>query len=149
MERRNFFRTMMLAAASGATIFSARGKASAATHVSKVVYHLDDVAKVNFVVENNMTQHITGVGGPKNVKMALVVLGPALASFKWSGADAGMAGKLQELHSQGVELNACSNTMKKMNITLKDLLPGFIPAVNGGNVRLVELQNHGYAYLRP
>ncbi len=149
MERRGFFRAVMLAAAGGAALVSTRSEASPASGKSKVVYHLDDLSKVNFVVENNMTQHITGVGGPKNITMALVVLGPALAAFKWDGADAGMAGKLAELHAQGVQLNACANTMHKMKITLKDLLPGFISAPKGGNVRLVELQTQGFAYLRP
>jgi intracellular sulfur oxidation DsrE/DsrF family protein len=39
--------------------------------------------------------------------------------------------------------------MKATNITLKDLLPGFISADRGGVVRLAELQAQGYVYLRP
>ena len=39
--------------------------------------------------------------------------------------------------------------MKSQNITLKDLLPGFIVAERGGVVRIAELQSQGYVYLRP
>jgi intracellular sulfur oxidation DsrE/DsrF family protein len=39
--------------------------------------------------------------------------------------------------------------MISQNITLKDLLPGFISAEKGGVVRLAELQSQGYLYLRP
>jgi uncharacterized protein len=39
--------------------------------------------------------------------------------------------------------------MKSQNITLKDLLPGFVSADRGGVVRLAELQSQGYLYLRP
>ncbi len=48
-----------------------------------------------------------------------------------------------------IELAACGNTMKAQNITLKDLLPGFVSAEKGGVVRLAELQSQGYLYLRP
>ncbi len=49
----------------------------------------------------------------------------------------------------GLQLNACINTMQAQDVTLKDLLPGFIVADKGGVVRLAELQAQGYAYLRP
>jgi len=39
--------------------------------------------------------------------------------------------------------------MKSQNITLRDLLPGFVSAESGGVVRLAELQSRGYLYLRP
>jgi intracellular sulfur oxidation DsrE/DsrF family protein len=39
--------------------------------------------------------------------------------------------------------------MKSQNVTLKDLLPGFVSADKGGVVRIAELQSQGYLYLRP
>jgi len=48
-----------------------------------------------------------------------------------------------------VELSACGNTMRAQNVTLKNLLPGFVSAEQGGVVRLAELQAEGYAYRRP
>jgi intracellular sulfur oxidation DsrE/DsrF family protein len=39
--------------------------------------------------------------------------------------------------------------MRAQNVTLKNLLPGFVSAEQGGVVRLAELQAEGYAYLRP
>ena len=49
----------------------------------------------------------------------------------------------------GLELAACGNTVTSQNVSLKDLLPGFISAEKGGVVRLAELQSQGYLYLRP
>ena len=49
----------------------------------------------------------------------------------------------------GLELATCGNTVTSQNISLKDLLPGFISAEKGGVVRLAELQSQGYLYLRP
>jgi intracellular sulfur oxidation DsrE/DsrF family protein len=53
------------------------------------------------------------------------------------------------MRKSGLQLNACINTMRGQNVTLKDLLPGFIVADKGGVVRLAELQSQGYVYLRP
>jgi intracellular sulfur oxidation DsrE/DsrF family protein len=39
--------------------------------------------------------------------------------------------------------------MRSQNVTLKDLLPGFVAAERGGVVRIAELQSQGYLYLRP
>jgi uncharacterized protein len=39
--------------------------------------------------------------------------------------------------------------MRAQNVTLEDLLPGFVVADKGGVVRLAQLQADGYAYLRP
>lgn len=49
----------------------------------------------------------------------------------------------------GLQLAACGNTMKAQNLTLNDLLPGFVVADRGGVVRIAELQSIGYLYLRP
>jgi intracellular sulfur oxidation DsrE/DsrF family protein len=39
--------------------------------------------------------------------------------------------------------------MISQNVTLRDLLPGFVSADKGGVVRLAELQAQGYQYIRP
>jgi intracellular sulfur oxidation DsrE/DsrF family protein len=53
------------------------------------------------------------------------------------------------MNKSGLQLNACINTMRAQEVTLKDLLPGFIVADKGAVVRLAELQSQGYVYLRP
>jgi intracellular sulfur oxidation DsrE/DsrF family protein len=39
--------------------------------------------------------------------------------------------------------------MRALNLTLKDLLPGFVVADKGGVVRIAQLQSQGFIYLRP
>jgi intracellular sulfur oxidation DsrE/DsrF family protein len=58
------------------------------------------------------------------------------------------AHETSRLHHDGRSL-ASGNTMKSQNGTLKDLLPSFVGADQGGVVRLAELQAQGYFYLRP
>jgi intracellular sulfur oxidation DsrE/DsrF family protein len=39
--------------------------------------------------------------------------------------------------------------MKAQEVTLKELLPGFVVNEAGGVVRIAELQSMGYVYLKP
>jgi intracellular sulfur oxidation DsrE/DsrF family protein len=114
----------------------------------KVVYHLNDLDKVNFVI-GNIQNHFDGVGGPDNVTIALVVHGQTLRAFHANSANPNLSRHVGQFSKVGVELAACGNTMKSQNITLADLLPGFVSADKGGVVRIAELQSQGYLYLRP
>jgi hypothetical protein len=131
----------------------AASRASAATEKPapsrlKVVYHLSDLDKVNFVL-GNIQNHIDGVGGPDNVTIALVIHGQALRAFHAASANPDISKRVGQFSKAGLEFAACGNTMKSQNVGLKDLLPGFIAAEKGGVVRIAELQSQGYLYLRP
>ncbi|NLS70734.1 hypothetical protein E3H11_17780 [Bradyrhizobium brasilense] len=130
----------------------AASRAGAATEAPpqklKVVYHLDDLDKVNFVI-GNIQNHLDGVGGPGNVTIALVVHGRALKAFHAAAANPELSKHVARFAKDGIEFAACGNTMKSQNIGLADLLPGFVAAERGGVVRLAELQSQGYLYLRP
>ncbi len=114
----------------------------------KVVYHVDELEKVPFAL-GNIENHIKGVGGPDKVEIILVVHGPALKAFEKAGIDEKILGRVSALQKGGVEVEACGNTIKKDNVTLKDLPEGFVQIDQGGVVRLAELQHQGYIYIRP
>ena len=149
MNRRNILWSAVsaLGAAFGASHAQAATDASAGKKL-KVVYHLSEAEKVNFVL-GNIQNHIDGVGGPEHVTLALVIHGPALKAFHTAQANPDLSKRVSEFSKDGVELAACGNTMKAQNVTLKELLPGFVSAEKGGVVRLAELQSQGYLYLRP
>ncbi|WP_166304117.1 DsrE family protein [Bradyrhizobium sp. 2S1] len=134
----------------GAAFAASRANAATAAPPQKlkVVYHLDDLDKVNFVI-GNIQNHLDGVGGPDNVTIALVVHGQALKAFHSAGANPVLAKRVGQFTGSGIELAACRNTMKSQNIGLKDLLPGFVAAERGGVVRLAELHSQSYLYLGP
>lgn len=149
MNRRNILWSTV--SALGAAFAASRAKAATDATTSnklKVVYHLSDAEKVNFVL-GNIQNHINGVGGPDHVTIALVVHGPALKAFQLAQANPDISRRIGGFSKDGIELAACGNTMKAQNITLTDLLPGFVNAEKGGVVRLAELQSQGYLYLRP
>jgi intracellular sulfur oxidation DsrE/DsrF family protein len=148
MHRRNILAAIL---AGGGGLFAAATqsrRAQATPDKSKVVYHLSDLDKVHFVI-GNIKNHYEGVGGPEKVTIALVVHGPALKAFRTASASRDVVRRVGAFHKEGLELNACGNTMAAQKVTLDDLLPGFIKADKGGVVRLAELQSQGYVYLRP
>jgi uncharacterized protein len=149
MHRRNILWGAI--SAFGAALFASRASAATEPTASaklKVVYHLNDLDKVSFVL-GNIQNHLDGVGGPDHVTLALVVHGQALRAFHSAAANPDLAKRVGQFSKAGLELAVCGNTMKSQNVTLKDLLPCLIVAERGGVVRIAELQSQGYLYLRP
>ena len=117
----------------------------------RVVYHLDDagVEKAKAVL-GNIVNHVDGVGGWTNIEaLELVVHEAALKTFVTKDMDPAVRGLLDRLQTQGLALGACGNTMQRMNITLEQLPEGTKRLPQGGVVRVMELQEAGYAYIRP
>ena len=117
----------------------------------RVVYHLTEpgVEKARAVL-GNIVNHVNGVGGWDHVEaLELVVHGQALKSFVTKDMDPALRGALDRLQTQGLALGACGNTMKGMNLTLEQLPEGTKPLPQGGVVRVMELQEAGYVYIRP
>jgi uncharacterized protein len=50
---------------------------------------------------------------------------------------------------EGTQFNACGNTMTTFKIKKEDLPAGTIVVEQGGVVRLAQLQEKGYSYIRP
>jgi uncharacterized protein len=149
MHRRSILSAVFSALGAGLVASRANAATDAAAPARlKVVYHLSDLDKVNFVL-GNIQNHFDGVGGPDNVTIALVVHGQALRAFHLASANPDITRRVGQFSRAGLELAACGNTMKSQKITLQDLLPGFVNADRGGVVRIAELQSQGYLYLRP
>jgi uncharacterized protein len=117
----------------------------------KVVYHLNEAGldKAKSVL-GNIENHIRGVGGPDHIEaLELVVHGAALRNFVTASMDVALRGALDRLQIQGLAVGACGNTMKAFNVTLEQLPHGTRPLPQGGVVRVMELQEQGFVYMRP
>lgn len=114
----------------------------------QVVYHVADPEKVAFAL-GNIRNHIEGMGGPEKVEIVLVVHGPGLKAFQELQAEPRVKEGVAALREDGVEFEACGNTLKALGVELFDLLPGFEKVDQGGVVRIAQLQEKGYIYIRP
>ena len=115
----------------------------------KIFYHLDEpgVERAKAVLVN-IENHVSVVGWKNIEAFELVVHGPALRTFLAKDMDPDVRGKLETLLAGGLRFDACQNTMARQKIELKDLIEGVTP-VPSGVVRVMELQEAGYAYIRP
>lgn len=138
-----FLKPMMFAAA-----LAVVGIAAQAQEKLKVVYHVSEIGRVGFAL-GNMQNHIDGVGGPENVELVLVAHGPALKAFHDLLADPQISQRVSALQEQGVDFEACGNTMSAQAVSLSDLLENFVRRDEGCVVRISELQSQGYMYIRP
>ena len=117
----------------------------------KIVYHLDEpgVEKAKAVL-GNIRNHIKGVKGWENIEaLELVVHGAALKTFLKKDMDPEVKRALEVLQTEGMQFGACGNTIQGLKITLADVAQGAKELPQGGVVRVMELQEQGYAYIRP
>jgi intracellular sulfur oxidation DsrE/DsrF family protein len=135
-------------AGSAAVAVSASTAGAAKDGVQKVVYHLSEPTRVNFVL-GNIKNHIAGKGGPDRIRIVLVIHGPALASFVTSKTSPDIALQIEGRARDGVSFVACGNTMKGQQLALSDMPDGFEIAEEGGVTRIADLQSEGYIYIRP
>ncbi len=124
------------------------GYQSYADEKLKVVYHVSELEKVPFVL-NNIKNHIKGVGGSDNVEIVLVTHGPSAKAFHNENVTEKVSSLVDELQVEGVAFNMCGNTMRVLDYELDNVLPGFVRRDEGGVVRIAELQSKGYLYIRP
>ena len=141
--RRNFLRWATLAAASGVS-----AAASAESGENKVVYHLDDREKIAFAL-GNIQNHFQAFEDGGKVVIAVVIIGEPLGDFRLGAEHERTTAKLRGLVEKGLTPYACVHTMAWLKLTLADLAPGFQVAEKGGVVKLAELQQRGFAYIRP
>ena len=124
-----------------------RGEQIAAGPQHRVVMHLNSGdEKVQRGALNNI-RHLYQEVGREHLQVELVVHGAGLALL--IKGTTGFGSELAQLKNEyGVQVTACSNTMKAMNVTREQLLDEVgdtVPAM----VRLMERQEQGWAYIKP
>ena len=82
VSRRSLLFRLFPGLAGGAATAAMPAVAAASTvdSVQKVVYHLSEPTRINFVM-GNIRNHIAGKGGPDKIRIVLVIHGPALEAF--------------------------------------------------------------------
>ena len=93
----------------------------------------------------NNAQNLLNFYGPDKVVIEVVAYGPGLRTlFKESTNSK----RIQRMSDQGITFSACANTMKAMGRQEQSLIK-VAKVVPGGVVRLTELQEAGWTYIRP
>ena len=116
-------------------------KHHALLQVSEANPHLWTLALNNAA---NLVQYF----GQDKVQVVVVSYGPGLKMLLHNSRD---AKRIASLSAEGVEFDACHNTMEHMKRKIGHL-PKLVPSaviVPAGVVRIMQLEEHGYDYIKP
>ena len=115
----------------------------------KAFFHLNEGdPKKTSAVLTNMQNYVDVVGWQNIEALELVVHGPGLRPFIAKTIDPEVRGKVEALLTGGMKMGACQITLKRQNIKPEELIEG-LPPIPSGVVRVMELQEKGYAYIKP
>lgn len=81
-------------------------------------------------------------------KLIMLFNGPAVTLLGKDKMSNDHAEAIASLQTKKVEFQVCNNALEKFEVSPESIIDGFtvIPA---GIVTLIELQNRGYAYIKP
>ncbi|MCG6870699.1 MAG: DsrE family protein [Gammaproteobacteria bacterium] len=130
-----------------AAVLTLGAGAALADAKNKVVIQVSSADEVTQKIAlNNANNLKKGLGD--DVDVEIVAYGPGLSLLTVGGKQ---SERVPNLAMQGIAFSACGNTMK--GITKKtgktpELVEG-VKVVPGGVMRIMQLQQQGYAYIRP
>lgn len=117
--------------------------------VHKMVFQMNaDDPQLWSLMLNNINNIITEMG-KDHVDIKVVSYGPGINMFRKDKSSVlDRLESLKKLAGKGVEYTVCSNTMKAMGVDRREIVE-LVDDLYPGIVRIVELQERGYVYLRP
>ena len=128
-------------------MFSAQLSADSHTKNKLVIQVSTDDPRTQKIALNNAV-NMQKLYGIDNIQIEIVAYGPGLGLMT---TKSGQADRVTSLAMQDIIFSACGNTMKKVakkTGEMPELLEG-VGQVTGGVARIMELQQQGYAYIRP
>ena len=138
-----------------AVLFSAphitASSATAAGKVHKVAIHIDENDKARMTMALNNAENIDKYYKSKGekVEIEIVAYGPGLHMFRDDTSPVKSRIAAMSLGMDNIQFSACGNTHRKMSKKKKVVLISEAKLVPSGVVRLIELQEKGWSYVRP
>ena len=132
----------------GIMLLGMAGNATAAGSHRLVIQVSTDDARTQKIALNNAV-NLQKVYGIDNVDIEIVAYGPGLGLLTKKSKQ---AKRVKSLALQNIKFSACGNTIKKVTKKNKGKAPALVAGVGvvpAGVVRIMELQEEGYSYLRP
>jgi len=111
----------------------------------KVVFELNAPAPSGWDQLFHNVENIQKIFGAEGVQVEVVFFGKGLTMLLKKNVE--YAGRLKEAAEKGVNLAACQNSMRAMNVKTEDLFP-FASQVDSGVAELVRKQEAGWSYIK-
>ena len=122
------------------------GQASAKEHKMVIQVNTNEliVQKMALLNASNLKKHF----GANNADVEIVIYGPGLGLIKQGSV---FSKRITELQNKGVTFSVCEGTLKTIKEKTgsePELLPG-MKRVKTGALRILELQEKNWSYMRP
>jgi len=116
--------------------------------VKKVVIQVSTADETVQKIALNNAVNLQKALGPDGVEVEIVAYGPGLSLLTGKSQQ---SKRVPDLALQDIIFSACANTMKKIEKKTgkKPTLVEGVKIVPAGVLRIVELQEQGYSYIRP
>lgn len=115
----------------------------------KVLFHIDQYDEDLLVIAIKNALNLMADRGVSSVRIALVANYVAPKLFVKNVLEEETVENLATLaENQNVSIFICNNSLKSLNIDKTELLD-FCEIVPAGIAKIVELQNRGFAYVKP
>ena len=111
--------------------------------IIKAVFHIDEIEKWDLTLAN-VENLLKGID-IENSHIEIVVNSKAVFACK---KDSNISEKLEKLVSNKVDIIACNNALKNLNIE-NEMLYSFVKIVPIGVKEIIVKQHEGYAYIKP
>ena len=153
MSKRGFISALVLM--SSVAVFGCNKATSTASNemtgpAHKVAIQISSGDALTQKIALNNAVNLQKAMGMDNVEIEIVAYGPGLSVLTQNPKNE-EAARVKSLAQQNITFSACANTMKAIEKKTghKPVLVDGVKVVPGGVVRLMELQEQGYSYIRP
>lgn len=109
------------------------------------IFHISSGDDFTQTLVLNNAQNLANHYGPDKVVIEIVAYGPGLKALFKESKNAKRIGRMSD---SGITFTACGNTMQAMGRS-KSSLNKHAKIVPGGVIRIMELQEAGWSYIRP
>ncbi len=114
----------------------------------KLVVQVSQANPERWTLTLNTAQNLLNFFGQEKIQIVIVAFGPGL---KMELKNSPVAQKIAAMNAEGVEFDACHNTMEEMKKKIGHL-PVLVPSaviVPAGIVRIMQLESDGFNYVKP
>jgi intracellular sulfur oxidation DsrE/DsrF family protein len=134
-----------------AVVVAQPAMADGKTHYLAIHVDDNDKGKMNIALNNaaNVTKYYEAKG--EKVEIEIVAYGPGLHMYRADSSPVKTRIAAMSLENENIKFSACGNTlnlMTKKEGKMPELI-GEATVVQSGVVRLMELQEQGWTYIRP
>jgi intracellular sulfur oxidation DsrE/DsrF family protein len=145
MSKRVTVMLLSLGVAAAGALAISRASAAAPPPKHKVVFHVNvaDEARWQEVLTN--VENVQKALGGSSVEIEVVAHGAGIGLVQIKNA--ALRDRIAAIEKTGPVFAACSNTLRKQQLTAADLTPG-VKIVDSGVAELIRKQEEGFAYVK-